>query len=189
MTMRHDRIDPAGEGPAVPWPEPPILVGDRMTQPVVTIARTATVETAWKTMKARKIRHLPVVDADGRLVGIVTDRDLRQVVFDPALHERLADLADTLGRLTVDRVMTSAAISVRPGTEIREAARLMHERKIGALPVVEGDRVVGILTETDVLRTFVEVLGERALPRAVRWAWPAASPPGRTGRAEERAAG
>jgi acetoin utilization protein AcuB len=122
-------------------------------------------------MKEGKIRHLPVLDRGRRLVGIVTDRDLRQVILDPRLQERLgASLADALESLTVQDVMTWAVISVRPETEIRDAARLMHQRKIGALPVVKNDKLVGILTETDVVRTFAEVLGEGVLSRPYRWA-------------------
>jgi acetoin utilization protein AcuB len=141
-----------------------------MTRNPVTIASDALVQAAAETMRARKIRHLPVVDHEGRLVGIVTDRDLRQVLFDPWIRERTGALAETLRTLRVRDVMTWAVITVRPGTDLREAARLMHEQKIGALPVVEGGRVVGILTESDVLKAFREILDEGVLARPYRWA-------------------
>jgi len=148
-----------------------IGVADCMTRRPATIQSDALVRGAAEMMRTRRIRHLPVVDHDDRLVGIVTDRDLRHVVFDPALLARVPDFAEALNTLTVGDVMTSSVITVRPETEIREAARLMHERKIGALPVVEHGRVVGILTETDVLETFTKVLGSGLLAKPYRWAF------------------
>jgi acetoin utilization protein AcuB len=130
----------------------------------------ALVSGAVELMRSRRIRHLPVVDRGGRLMGIITDRDLRQVMFDPAVQARLARATDALRGLTVRDVMTWGAVSVTPATSIRDAARLMHESKIGALPVVEADRVVGILTERDVLGTFREILDEGVVARPYRWA-------------------
>jgi acetoin utilization protein AcuB len=142
-----------------------------MTRAPLTARWNAKIADAVRLMKAGRIRHLPVLDGDRRLVGIVTDRDLRQVVLDPRLEDRLGTgLADALESLTVRDIMTWAVITVRPETEIRDAARLMHQRKIGALPVVSNDRLVGILTETDVVRTFAEVLGEGVLSPPYRWA-------------------
>jgi acetoin utilization protein AcuB len=110
-------------------------------------------------MRARKIRHLPVVEGAGRLVGIVTARDLRQAMFSPAVQDELTNLRGVLHGLAVRDVMTRGVVSVGAATSIRDAARLMHERKLGALPVVERDRLVGILTETDVLDAFQRLLG------------------------------
>jgi acetoin utilization protein AcuB len=154
---------------ALTWPES-LRVADRMSRNPVTIRADALAQDAAETMRTRKIRHLPVVDHDGRLVGIVTDRDLRQILFDPRVRERAGELAETLRTLRVRDVMTWAVITVRPGVDLREAARLMHEQKIGALPVVEGGRVVGILTESDVLKAFREILDEGVLARPYRWA-------------------
>jgi acetoin utilization protein AcuB len=142
-----------------------------MTPLPLTIRWDAKLVNAVRLTKEGRIRHLPVLDGGRRLVGIVTDRDLRQVVLDPRLQERLgAGLSDALEDLAVQDIMTWAVISVRPESEIRDAARLMHQRKIGALPVVKNDRLVGILTESDVIRTFAEVLGEGVLSRPYRWA-------------------
>jgi acetoin utilization protein AcuB len=154
---------------ALAWPEA-IRVGDRMTRSVVTIHSDALVSGAIELMRRRRIRHLPVVDRGGQLVGIVTDRDLRQVVFDPAVQTRLRQATDALRGLTVREVMTWGAVTVTPSTRIEDAARLMHERKVGALPVFDGGRVVGMLTERDVLRTFREVLRESVVARPFRWA-------------------
>lgn len=156
---------------AVTWPEAGIRVRDCMTRSVVTIQSDALVSGVVDMMRKRKIRHLPIVDRGGRLVGIVTDRDLRQVVFDPRIQERLGDLSKALNALTVREVMTWGVVTVRPETEIRQAAHLMREQKIGGLPVVEGERVVGILTESDVLRAFQEVLAKGLLSKPDRWAF------------------
>jgi CBS domain-containing protein len=159
----HPRGD-ADELEALSWPEG-LRVADCMSRSPVTVQADALAQGAAEMMRTRRIRHLPVVNRDDRLVGIVTDRDLRHVVFDPALLDRVPAFRDALRTLTVREVMTAAVITVRPSAEIREAARLMHEGKIGALPVVEQDRVVGLVTETDVLRVFAKVLGEGVLAR------------------------
>jgi len=118
-----------------------------MTRAVVTIRRDTTATTAWALMKVRRFRHLPVVDDRGRIVGIVSDRDLTRVPFTPTDSGRAVPTG-----MPVERIMTAAVISVRPDDDITEAARLMWEHKIGALPVVDNGRLVGILTEIDLLR-------------------------------------
>jgi acetoin utilization protein AcuB len=122
-------------------------------------------------MRAGKVRHLPVLDSAGRLAGIVTDRDLRHAILDPSLQERFErGLPAALQSLVVRDVMTWGAITVYPEMEIRQAARLMHHEKVGALPVVKNSRVVGILTETDVVKAFAEILDQGVLSRTYRWA-------------------
>ena len=147
-------------GPEPEWPDP-VRVKEWMTQPVTTIGAHASVRQAAELMKTQQIRHLPVVENDGRLIGIVTDRDLRQVVFDPAIQERLDDVVDALGAMTVREIMTWAVITVRPESGIRQAARLMREQKVGALPVVEAGRVVGMLTEHDLLGAVEALIRDR----------------------------
>jgi acetoin utilization protein AcuB len=146
--------------PEPEWPDP-VTVKEWMTQPVTTIGADAPVRQAAELMKTRQIRHLPVVENDGRLIGIVTDRDLRQMIFDPMIHERLGDVVEALGGLTVRDIMTWAVITVRPDSGIRQAARLMREQKVGALPVVEAGRVVGMLTERDLLRALETLIRDR----------------------------
>jgi acetoin utilization protein AcuB len=165
MARRVARIDKN----LASWPKP-VPVKDWMGRPATTISADATCRQAIDSMRAGRIRHLPVVDR-GRLVGIVTDRDLRQVVFDPAIQERLSqDDGDILDTRTIRDVMTWAVISIGPETDLRQAARLMYEQKIGALPVVEGGRVLGVLTEHDVLRAFAALTPQgvtRARPLTV----------------------
>lgn len=154
---------------ALGWPESEIRVGELMARSPLTIRWDRTIGAAWKLMKERKIRHLPVLDDKDRLVGIVTDRDLRQVVFDPSIQEQLGNLPRALNILTVKEVMTWGVITVQPETQIRAAARIMHSEKIGALPVVQGGKVVGMLTETDVLKVFAKILEEGIVSKAERW--------------------
>ena len=135
----------------------PVPVRRSMREPEVTIGADASVREAAALMRERGIRHLPVLDARERLVGIVTDRDLRQVLLDFALG-RVADDTD----LRVREVMTWGVVTVTPSTDLREAARVMREQRLGALPVVDaGARVVGILTERDLLDALQTLLSER----------------------------
>jgi acetoin utilization protein AcuB len=139
-------------------------VRDRMSRRVTTVRPEARLSEAAQLMRQRKIRHLPVVDRAGRLVGIVTARDLRQALFAPAVEAETEDVLGLLETLAVGDVMTRSVLRVRPATSIQDAARLMHERKLGALPVVDGERLIGLLTETDVLRAFQELLGPTTIP-------------------------
>jgi acetoin utilization protein AcuB len=147
------------------WPDP-LPVREWMREPAVTVRADTPVREAVEIMRTRGLRHLPVMDPRDRLVGIVTDRDLRHLVFDPAVQRRLAESLAALDKMPVSQAMTWGVVTVRPTTDLREAARLMRERKIGAVPVVDGDRVVGILTETDVLAALEQLLRQRvARPR------------------------
>ena len=105
----------------------------------------------------RKIRHIPILE-DGKLVGILTDRDLKRAMpslltgTDRETHERV------IRTTRVAQIMTRSPLTIAPGAPLREAVRILAERKFGALPVVESDRVVGILTEIDLLKAFLRVL-------------------------------
>jgi len=134
-----------------------------MRQPVVTIGIGTSVREAVALMRERGIRHLPVLDADQRLVGIVTDRDLRGVTFDIAIG-RVAEDIGRLDDLGVREVMTWGVVTVTPATDLRQAASVMRERRLGALPVIdEAEHVVGILTERDLIDALQALLRERVL--------------------------
>ena len=133
-----------------------LRVRELMVRSLVTVAHDAALWTAENLMRTRRIRHLPVLDRSRRLVGILTDRDLRRTLLDPALHERPRQLPGTLKRIKVRDVMTIGALAVRPEMDAREAARIMHARDVGALPVVaDANRVVGLLTATDLMQYIV----------------------------------
>ena len=151
------------------WPEAAVRARDMMTRPPVTFRQEMTVGAAAKAMKARKIRHAPVVDDKGNLVGIVTDRDLRNVILEPAIAGEAAALASTLTQRPVKDVMTWGVITVKPEAEIRQAAQLMYANKIGALPVVERGKVIGILTGQDILKALIRMMDEGVVSKPARW--------------------
>ena len=128
---------------------------DLITGPPITIPPETPVLEARRVMQTRGIRHLLVVE-NGRLVGIVTDRDIRLNMPSPATTLSVWEVNYLLARLTVQETMTRTVIVVEPDGPAHEAARLMVTEKIGALPVVDGERLVGIVTETDFLRAFVD---------------------------------
>ena len=128
-----------------------------MSAAVVTIGQDASCREAVALMARRRIRHLPVVGRDGRMCGIVTDRDLRHHLFRPDVLREIGSVpADRLlSAVRVRELMSTPVISIGAEDTLEEAAARMRGSKIGALPVVEGREVVGILTETDVLRRIV----------------------------------
>ena len=107
------------------------------------------------------VRHLPVVDKDNRLVGIVTDRDIRQAAPSDATLLSIQELNYLLGKLKVSAFMTpkEKLVVINPDTLIEEAVKLMRDNKIGCLPVVEGEKLYGIFTETDALEHLVDIFG------------------------------
>jgi len=159
----------AAELEALTWPEAAIQARDVMTRPVTTFRQEMTVGAAVKAMRARKMRHAPVVDDKGALVGIVTDRDLRNVILEPAVQEELAALGRTLRTRTVKDVMTWGPMTVKPETTIREAAQIMHANKIGALPVIDRGRIAGMLTGSDVLKALIRIIDEGVVSKPTRW--------------------
>ncbi len=136
-----------------------MLVRELMSRNVATIGASDSCLDAVSRMHSARVRHLPVVSADGSLIGIVTDRDLRHHLFAPRV---LKDVGTTavdiiLKAVPVKDVMSSPVMSVPAKADFVEAARIMLEDKVGSLPVIEGGKVVGIITETDVLRQICKV--------------------------------
>jgi acetoin utilization protein AcuB len=133
-----------------------MLVKDVMHSNVVTVTPRATIAEAFQLTRARGIRHLPVLE-EGALVGIVSDRDLKRAI--PPTATRLSVPAPQLATATVEQVMTRAVITTGPTFSVEEAGRVMVSQKISALPVTEGGRLVGIVTETDIIGLLVRALG------------------------------
>jgi acetoin utilization protein AcuB len=130
-------------------------VRELMTGGLITAGPESAVLDARSLMQKERIRHLLVTDKQGELLGIVTDRDIRLNLPSQATSLSVWEINHLLTRLTLDKVMTRSVITVGPDREARDAAQLMLEHRIGALPVVESGRLVGIVTETDLLRAFV----------------------------------
>ena len=137
-------------------------VKDAMAQDPISIDPEAPIGTALDVMRTKHVRHLPVTDDAGQLMGIVTDRDLRQAAFAPFVQEYLSEparerargLGQTLENLRVRDVMTWVVVTTHPEASLAHAALIMSERRIGCLPVVDGGRLVGLLTEHDVLKSL-----------------------------------
>ena len=138
-----------------------MLVGDRMTPRPTTATEDTSVDKALRTMRDEKIRRLPILDKHGRLVGIVSELDLMKSSPSPATTLSIWEIPYLLSQIKMRDIMTREVITVTEDTPLEEAARIMADRKIGGLPVMRDDKLVGIITETDLFKVFVEVLGAR----------------------------
>ena len=126
-----------------------LRVRDVMTRDPKTLGRNDQISLADDLMKQERIRHLPVLDDDGELVGIVSQRDMFRGALAHALGYGETAQRRMLGLLVVKEVMTTQVVTVEPDAPITDAARTMVDRKIGCLPVVEDGKLIGILTEGD----------------------------------------
>jgi acetoin utilization protein AcuB len=138
-----------------------MLVRERMSQEPVTITSDVSVTDALRLMRERKVRRMPVLDSHGKLVGIVSDQDLLYASPSPVSSLSVWEMNYLLARLKVEEVMTRKVITVTEDTPLEEAARIMADSKIGGLPVMREDKLVGIITETDLFKAFLEMLGAR----------------------------
>ena len=130
-------------------------VRDLMTTSPITVGPETPVLDARQLMIDKRFRHVLIAEGP-KLLGIVTDRDIRLNLPSPATSLSVWEINYLLARLTVESVMTTSLVTVSPRQDTREAARLMLDHKIGALPVVDGGQLVGIITETDLLRAYVK---------------------------------
>ena len=139
-----------------------------MTAEPLTIGPCTTLPEARRLMEQHHFRRLPVVDKN-RLVGIVTLGDVRKAGASSVASLSVFDLNFLLAELTIDRVMTRNPVTVQADARLSSAARLLLERKIGALPVLCGDQLVGIITESDILRGIVQLGNDWPSSRAADW--------------------
>jgi acetoin utilization protein AcuB len=133
-----------------------MLVSDRMKQPVHTITPEMPIHEALNIMKREQIRHIPVVQ-DGKLVGLVTNEDLFYASPSPTTSLSIWDMNYLISKVTVKEVMTEKVITVTEDTPIEQAALIMAEHKIGCVPVMRDNTLVGIITETDLFKIFPEL--------------------------------
>jgi CBS domain-containing protein len=136
-----------------------MTAGGRMTPDPLTAAPADSLQRARERMQSRRVRHLPVME-DGKLVGIVTDRDIRETMPSPQIIAEADEARSFLTMVTVGEVMKRDVVTVAPDTAIERATRLFLERRIGCLPVMDGDALVGILTQTDMLKALADVLAD-----------------------------
>jgi len=130
-------------------------VSDLMTTSPITVGPETPVLDARQLMIDKRFRHV-LITVGPKLLGIVTDRDIRLNLPSPATSLSVWEINYLLAQLTVASVMTESLVTVSPRQDTREAALLMLDHKIGALPVVDGGQLMGIITETDLLRAYVK---------------------------------
>jgi CBS domain-containing protein len=131
-------------------------VRDIMTTEVTTLGRNDSLQLAKDIMTLGRVRHFPVID-DGKLVGVVSQRDLYKASLGSVLKYGEKAQRAFLEGVAVKEVMSDPPITIAPHATVQEAARLMMEKKIGCLPVLEGPTLVGIVTETDMLKLVAEM--------------------------------
>ena len=138
-----------------------MLIRERMSKPVITIHPNMPLQDALDLMRKEQIRRLPVVDNHGCLIGIVSEGDLLHASPSDATSLSVYEVNYLLSKITVEEVMSKIVITVTEDTPLEEAARIMADNKIGGLPVVRDNEVVGVITETDLFKIFLELLGAR----------------------------
>ena len=138
-----------------------MFVREYMTHNPVTITADVSVPQALRLMRDKKVRRLPVLDRRDKLIGIVSDKDLLHASPSPATSLSVWEMNELMGKLKVKEVMTREVITVSEEMPIEEAARIMADRKIGGLPVMKEQSLVGIITETDLFKVLLEMLGGR----------------------------
>ncbi len=135
-----------------------MLVSKKMKRDVITITKNERMTTAKKILQEKKIRHLPVVEGK-KLIGLVMNMDIRKAEASPATSLEIRELHYLLDKLTVGEIMTKNVITISPEISVEEATTLLHDNKIGCLPVVEDGNLVGMLTENDVMDILIGVMG------------------------------
>jgi acetoin utilization protein AcuB len=136
-------------------------VSNRMTKNPLTISPETPVPEARELMKKEKVHRLPVIDKQNKLVGIVTEKDILYASPSKATTLDVYEMSNLMSRLLVKSVMTKEVISCPPDTPLEDAARILADNDIGGLPIVEKGILVGIITESDLFRVFIELFGAR----------------------------
>ena len=132
-----------------------------MSRHPITIRPDLSLADALRVMRDAKVRRLPVVDREDRLVGIVLEKDLLYASPSPATSLSVYELNYLVSRITVDSLMTRDVVTVSEDTALEEAARIMADHNIGGLPVMRDGVLVGMITESDLFKVFIELLGAR----------------------------
>jgi acetoin utilization protein AcuB len=134
-------------------------VAKRMKRNPVFVDEADSMKKAMDLLKEHEIRHLPVLKDGERLVGILSERDIKQASPSPATALEIREIYYLLDKVKVKQIMTRRPYTVSSSAPIEEAALILREKKIGCLPVVDDGKLVGILTETDIIDSFVESMG------------------------------
>lgn len=135
-----------------------MIVKEIMSRKPVTIGPVAKLGTVNKLMKINKIRHVPVVK-NNKLIGIVTEKDIRYAMIPEKIPGKRIPKGWNLSHLTVNDIMTRETLTISQNDQIEDAARIIYSNKIGALPVMAGSKLVGIISVMDILGVFIEMMG------------------------------
>ncbi|UCG24414.1 MAG: CBS domain-containing protein [Chloroflexota bacterium] len=138
-----------------------MLVNERMSAPVITVEPDLPIMEALNLMKTNRIRRTPVVDKDGKLLGIISDKDLLDASPSDATSLSVWEINYLLSQIKVSEIMTKEVLTVSEDTPIEEVARIMADNKIGGIPIMSEGSVVGLITETDLFKIFLELMGAR----------------------------
>ncbi|MEA3374655.1 MAG: CBS domain-containing protein [Chloroflexota bacterium] len=136
-----------------------MLVKNRMTKNPITVKPDLPIAEALEWMRREKVRHFPVVNKKGELVGIVARDDLLYASPSPVTSLSMWEVTYLMSQVTVEEAMTKEVITATEDTPLEEAARVMFDRKIGSLPVMRDGLLVGIITESDLFEAFLEIFG------------------------------
>lgn len=137
-----------------------MFVADWMTSNVFTVAPEDSVSEAVKLMKERRIKHLPVVKGE-KVKGMLSDRDIKEFTPSAATTLDIYELHYLLAKTKVKEIMTAGVVTTAPEAPVEEAAMLLHDKRIGCLPVVEGGRLVGIISDRDIYHALIDITGVR----------------------------
>ncbi len=138
-----------------------MLVGSRMTPNPITVTPDLSISEAMEWMKREQVRRFPVLNKAGKLIGIVTDDDLVHATPSSATSLSMWEVSYLLSKVTVEEVMTKDVVTIEEDCPLEEAARIMADKKIGGMPVMRDGKVVGIITESDLFKVFLELFGAR----------------------------
>ena len=138
-----------------------MLVKERMSHPVITIYPETTMQEALNLMKKEHVRRLPVVNRRGELIGIVTETDLDRASPSEATTLSVWEIRELVSKVKAEKIMVHDVITIEDTTPIEEAARIMSDSDISGLPVMHSGKLVGLITETDLFKVFLELFGAR----------------------------
>jgi len=138
-----------------------MLVSSRMTPDPITVTDKTPIDEALRVMRDKRVRRLPVVNANGKLVGIVAEKDILYASPSPATSLSIHEIHYLVSKLTVGEIMIKNVLTITDDTPLEEAARVMADHRIGALPVMRDSKLVGIITETDIFKALLELMGAR----------------------------
>lgn len=140
-----------------------MIIERRMTRNPVTIGPDANVVEASELMKKEKVHRLPVLDKDKRLIGVISEKDILFATPSPASSLSIHEMAYLLSKLTVKKIMTKNPVTIDKHTTVEEAARLMVDQDLSCLPVVDDEKLIGIVSKSDIFKMVLELFGARRL--------------------------